>query len=168
MIPADAILGTTPKPGIPDLYSEHYLGHEEPHVHSKAIKGRGAWLPGFIDPAAKGRSQVDGTQLIERYRAEGLHVEPAINAVEAGLYKCEQEMHAGRIKAFTSLSQWYSELRSYRRNEKDQVVKERDHCMDAMRYLVMSGLDRLKRQATPPKPEYTYSYPDREQRWMMN
>jgi phage terminase large subunit-like protein len=154
--------------GIVYLYSEHYMGHEEPHVHSHAIKGRGAWIPGVIDPAAKGRSQVDGKQLIEKYRAEGLKVQEAVNAVEAGIFAVEQMMYGGKLKAFNSLSQWYSELRSYRRDQNGKVVKDRDHCMDAMRYLVMSGLGIMQRQTAPQKePYYVYDFASNfGQRWM--
>ena len=77
-------------------------------------------------------------------------------------------MHAGKLKAFNSLSQWYSELRSYRRDENGKVVKERDHCMDSMRYLVMSGLGIMQRQTTAPKePLYVYDFARNvEQKWM--
>ena len=40
----------------------------------------------MIDPAARGRSQVDGTRLIEQYSALGLALEPPKNAVEADIY----------------------------------------------------------------------------------
>ena len=39
------------------LVSEHYRAHAEPPIHAEAIKARGAWIPGVIDPAARGRSQ---------------------------------------------------------------------------------------------------------------
>jgi phage terminase large subunit-like protein len=153
--------------GVVYLYSEHYLGHEEPHVHSHAIKARGAWIPGVIDPAAKGRSQVDGRRLIELYRAEGLKLQEAANAVEAGIFAVEQMMYGGKLKVFNSLSQWCSELRSYRRDQSGKVVKERDHCMDAMRYLVMSGLSVMQRQTTAQKEtQYVYDFARVEQRWM--
>ena len=51
----------TTNPAIVYLYSGALHGTRRPHVHSHAIKARGAWIPGVIDPAAKGRSQVDGT-----------------------------------------------------------------------------------------------------------
>jgi phage terminase large subunit-like protein len=154
--------------GVVYLYSEHYMGHEEPHVHSHAIKARGAWIPGVIDPAAKGRSQVDGTALISRYRQEGLKLSPAVNAVEAGIFAVEQMMYGGKLKAFKSLSHWYSELRGYHRRE-GKIVKERDHAMDAMRYIVMSGLGIMQRQITTPKtPEYVYDFGSHnQQRWML-
>jgi phage terminase large subunit-like protein len=155
--------------GIVYLYSEHYQAHEEPHVHTQAIKSRGAWIPGVIDSASRGRSQKDGTQLIELYRAEGLDLQPAINAVEAGIYAVEQLMYGGKLKAFTSLSNWYKELRLYRRDKDGKIVKEQDHLMDAKRYLVISGLDRMRTApGPPPKEKVIYSYPRQDsQRWMM-
>lgn len=144
--------------GIVYLYSEHYRAHDEPHIHSKAIKDRGDWIPGVIDPAAKGRSQRDGTQLLSLYRAEGLNLEPAINAVEAGIFACEQLMYAGKLKAFTSLSNWYSEFRLYRRDQEGRIVKEYDHALDAMRYLIMSGLGRMATRPHPQKRERIYSF----------
>lgn len=42
-----------------------------------AIKARGEWIPGFIDPAANQRSQTDGQRVIELYRRLGLHIENA-------------------------------------------------------------------------------------------
>jgi hypothetical protein len=38
-------------------------------------------------------------------------------------------------------------------------VKERDHCMDATRYLVVSGLSIMQRQVTPmTQPQYSYDF----------
>ena len=144
------------------------MGHEELHVHSQAIKGRGAWIPGVIDPAAKGRSQLDGAQLIQGHWQEGLKLQPAVNAVEARIFAVEQMMYGGKLKAFRTLPNWYSELRSYRRDTNVKVVKERDHLMDATRYLVMSGLAIMQRSTAPQvKPEYTYDFAkDMGQRWM--
>jgi len=153
--------------GVFYLYSEHYRAHDEPHVHTEAIKQRGAWIPGVIDPASRGRSQRDGVQLLELYKNAGLDLETAINAVEAGIYACEQLMYAGRLKVFTSLSNWYSEFRMYRRDTDGRIVKEHDHLLDAMRYLIMSGRERMRTQPQKPKPEPFYIYPGQDSlRWM--
>jgi phage terminase large subunit-like protein len=153
--------------GITYLYSEHYMGKMEPVHHTEAIKARGKWIPGVIDPASRGRSQKDGQQLIELYRQAGLDIQTAFNGVEAGIYECEQKMQAGTLKAFSTLSNWYGELRIYRRDKDGKVVKERDHAMDAMRYLVMSGLDRARAKPKPQKPVIEYVYPGQDgQRWM--
>jgi phage terminase large subunit-like protein len=132
------------------LYSEHYRGEAEPSVHAQAIQARGKWIRGVIDPAARGRSPVDGRQLIQMYRDLGLDLEEAQNAVEAGIYQVWQRMSSGRLKAFRSLTSYREELRRYRRDAKGRVVKEFDHLQDAKRYLVMSGIDRAR---TEPKPK---------------
>lgn len=140
--------------GVIYLYSEHYMSKEEPTIHTEAIKARGLWIPGVIDPASRGRSQKDGEQLISCYRQAGLNIETAFNGVEAGIYTCDQMMHAGKLKVFSSLSNFYSELRVYRRDKDGKVVKERDHLMDAMRYLIMSGRDRMIAKPAPEVDEY--------------
>jgi hypothetical protein len=118
------------------LYTEHYRGHAEPSIHAAAIKARGEWMPGFIDPAAKGRSQVDGEQLLITYQQLGLHLTPADNAVEAGIYNIWERLSTGRLKVFSTMQNWLAEYRLYRRDEKGKIVKKMDHAQDAGRYLV--------------------------------
>lgn len=119
-------------------YSEHFRGHAEPAVHATAIKARGSWIKGAIDPASRGRSQVDGKQVLEKYEQNGLKLEMAVNAVEAGLLEVYQRLSTGRLKIFSTLGKLQSEYRIYRRNDKGLIVKENDHGLDALRYLVMT------------------------------
>ncbi len=119
-------------------YSEHYRGQAEPAVHAAAIKARGAWIKGAIDPASRGRSQLDGKKLIDQYEANGLKLEMAHNAVEAGILEVYQRLSTGRLKIFSTLEKIKSEYRIYRRNEKGFIVKENDHALDALRYLCMT------------------------------
>src|SRR5262249_45877941 len=65
---------------------------------------------------------------------------PAENAVEAGLYAVWERLSDGRLFVFSSLQNWLSEFRIYRRDEKGKIVKQNDHLMDATRYLILSGL----------------------------
>ena len=124
------------------LYSEHYMGQTVPAIHAHAIKSRGAWIPGVIDPAARSSSQDDGKQLLKDYKATGLLLSTADNSVEAGLFEVWQRLETGRLKVFDSLRNWLTEYRMYRRDDNGKVVKEDDHLMDATRYLMMSGLKR--------------------------
>ncbi len=126
------------------LYSLHYQGQQEPSTHVAGIRGRGDWIPGVIDPASRGRSQKDGEQLLVNYRELGLNLIPANNSRESGLYEVHQRLATGRLKVFRSLKPWLAEYRIYRRDEKGHVVKEKDHAMDATRYLVVSGIDVAK------------------------
>ena len=62
------------------------------------------------------------------------------NAVEAGLYAVWERLSDGRLFVFSSLQNWLSEFRIYRRDEKGKIVKQNDHLMDATSYLILSGL----------------------------
>lgn len=122
------------------LYSEHYRSQAEPAIHAEAIRARGKWIPGVIDPAARGRSQADGEALFDQYRTLGLTLTLAENAVDAGLYEVWTRLSSGRLRVFASLGNWLAEYRLYHRDEKGKVVKDNDHLMDATRYLCMSGV----------------------------
>lgn len=115
-------------------YSEHYRGQAEPSVHAGAIKARGDWVPGLIDPAARGRSQKDGEQLLQLYRDNGLRLEIADNSVEAGIFDVWTRLSEGRFKIWTSCKNWLAEYRIYRRDDKGHIIKKNDHLMDATRY----------------------------------
>lgn len=149
------------------LYAEHYRGQAEPAIHAEAIKARGDWIPGVIDPASRGRTQDDGQRLIDMYGKSGLglDLDMADNAVESGLYEVWTRLSTGRLKVFRSMSNWLSEFRLYRRNEKGQIVKANDHIMDATRYLIMSGLSRAKTKPQP-KPKTRPGYSGGSGAWM--
>ncbi|EPR42716.1 phage DNA packaging protein GP2 [Desulfovibrio sp. X2] len=127
--------------GVIYLYAEHYRGQAEPELQAHGLRAPGDWIPGVIDPASRGRSQADGRRLMDIYLGLGLDLAPADNAVEAGIYRVWSLLSTGRLKVFASLASWLAEYRLYRRDENGRVVKERDHLMDATRYLVMSGED---------------------------
>lgn len=128
------------------LYAEYSKAQAIPQVHATAIKARGAWMTGAIDPASRGRSQVDGEQLFATYSDCDLRLVPANNTVEPGLYEVWSLLTTGRLKLFRTLQHTEIEYRRYRREtkadengvERTKVVKKDDHCMDAMRYLVMT------------------------------
>ena len=148
--------------------SEHYRGEAEPVIHAEAIKARGKWLKGAIDPAARGRNQIDGRNLLDMYRDLGLDLIEAENAVEAGLYQMTMRLTSGRLKIFKSCQKLLQEMRLYRRDERGKVVKQDDHGVDALRYGIMS-LQQLLR--TEPKPavkqeEEWYSSPGYSTGWM--
>lgn len=125
------------------LYSEHYRGMAEPAIHAQAIRARGLWIPGVIDPAARGRNQKDGTKLKTQYIELGLILTDADNAVNAGITAVWQRLSTGRLKVFRTLVNWLKEYRFYQRDEHGAIKGgQADHLMDDTRYLIMSGIDR--------------------------
>jgi phage terminase large subunit-like protein len=131
------------------LTHEYKRGQSEPSIHATGIKAPGAWIPGFIDPASRGRSQKDGSQLLHDYREHGLNLTLADNGVESGLFSVWERMSTGRLKVFSSCKNWFAEFRLYRRDEKGRVVKDNDHLMDCTRYLE----SRITQMTVKPVPK---------------
>jgi phage terminase large subunit-like protein len=130
------------------IYADYKRGKEEPAIHAAAIKAKGEWIPGVIDPASRGRSQKDGEQLIALYRQQGLKVTEANNGVESGIFDVYERLCTGRLKVFHTCQALLEEYRLYRRDEKGKIVKEHDHILDALRYLVKSGIALSKANIT--------------------
>jgi hypothetical protein len=92
---------------------------------------------------------MDGFRLIQMYQNRGLELHAIDNSVESGISEVKQRMLSGRLKVFASLEKYLAERRRYRRDENDQVVRERDNLQDATRCLVL-GISTI---ATPPHKE---------------
>lgn len=126
------------------VYSEYYKEQDIIPMHARAIKSRGAWIPGVIDPHSQAGSPRDGQMMIEDYRDEGLNVIPALNKVEGlegGLERVRTRFATSRLKIFITCKLILEELRLYRRDKHGKVVKMKDHLLDALRYAIMSGLE---------------------------
>jgi len=141
------------------LYAEYYKGQELPAVHAEAIKARGAWMNGCIDPAARQRNQKDGKRLMSEYNQCGLNLVTANNEVDAGIYKVYTLLTIGQLKVFRTLPNFFAEYRLYRREVKKNeygveraiIVKQNDHLMDDMRYLINS-FDQIATTKPVPRP----------------
>jgi phage terminase large subunit-like protein len=125
-----------PNTGTIYLYDEHYMGEAPPAIHAQAIKNRGEWIYGVIDPASRGRSQIDGQSLITVYKQMGLKLFPANNEVEGGINNVWNMLSVGKIKVFKTLINFQKEYMLYRRDEKGKIIKHDDHLMDAWRYAI--------------------------------
>lgn len=121
----------------------------EPVIHAEAIKARGAWIPGVGDCAALIVTRHDAEQLIAVYKGLGLDLELPDKSVETGIQEVWELLSTGRMKVFASCTKWFEEFRLYSRNDKGAIVKKNDHLMDATRYLVRSGRERMKARPVP-------------------
>ncbi len=127
------------------FYREYYRGHLEPERHALNIKKEGEWIPGVVDPASNTPGQKDGDRLYRLYKKEGLKLSKSDNALEAGIGLMLDRLMSGRLLVFSSCVNFFSELALYRRDESNAVAKkQRDHLMDAARYVMLSGLKKAK------------------------
>ena len=124
------------------ITAEYGATERTPEQNSIVLSNLGAnWIPGVYDPAGRNSQQADGKQLVELYREAGIRsLSPANNAKEEGIMRVLQRMQNGQLKIFSTLPKTLSEFRKYSRDEDGIPNKKDDHFMDAMRYLVMSGL----------------------------
>lgn len=139
-----AVLWFALDPDTDTIYvtDEHYQGEQPPPVHAQAIRSRGQWMTGVIDPASRGRSQTDGQSLMHIYKNEmGLNLFPAKNEVEGGISNVWLRLSTGKLKVFSHLSRLASEYLIYRRDERGKIIKEKDHLMDCLRY----GVNNINR-----------------------
>lgn len=120
-------------------YDEYFRGQAEPAVHAAAIRSKGDWVPGAVDPAAAGSSQLDGSRLIEVYAELGLNLTPADNSVTAGTTKVWNLLSTGQLKIARHCVHLLKQMKMYRRDDKGRINKKDDHGPDALRYCVMTG-----------------------------
>lgn len=136
------------------LYDEYYEAggpHNAPRNHSAAIRSRGDWIPGVVDPAS-------AYHQLQPFDSLGIDLSHAENNVEQGILAVFELLATGRLRVFKSCSNWFSEFRKYQRVETypNKPLKRDDHLMDATRYLVVSGIQRMM---TMPVKSAAYSGP---------
>jgi len=126
------------------LYSEYYRGQAETEVHVAGVKSRGDWITGAADPhGSKNGRGVNSESFLESYQRQGLQLilsTPAgPGSVEIGINAVYSRLSTGRLKIFSSLTNWFYEYRMYRRDDNGKVVMINNHLMDATRYLMLNG-----------------------------
>lgn len=93
-----------------------------------------------IDPSARNRNAVNAEQVEGAYHREGIHVMPGQNALEAGVFEVKRRLQGGMLSVDRECTRLVWEFGRYRVDEKPDgfaVVKENDHCLDALRYALM-------------------------------
>lgn len=145
-----------PDTGILYIYSEHYASEAHPAIHASAIKARGNWIIGAADPA--GANQSDGKKIFDLYVSEGLDLVKAEKSDrEGGILKVGQMFETGRLKIFSSVKNILIEMRTYRRDEKGNIIKKNDHALDALRYLCTTGMEYMQVEPDPSNYEHSSS-----------
>ena len=123
-------------------YSEHVRRKTPVPMHVAAIKARGEWITGAVDPSGGGTNIANGEKVLKMYLGppHRLKLILADNAVAAGISQCLEDLSVGRAKISLSLRHLLMEMRQYHYHEDhpDKVVKDMDDALDAFRYDTMS------------------------------
>jgi len=129
----------------------HRARETTPILFAPAVLAWGSWVPCAWPHDGLQHDKGSGKALAQQYASAGLRMlaNHATHApdpgkpegsggvgVEAGLLEMLDRMQTGRLKAFSSLGEWFEELRLYHRKD-GKVVKERDDLMSATRYGLM-------------------------------
>lgn len=120
------------------IYAEYQEGLKVDAIHAAAIKARGDWIPGGMDPhGARHLNTSTGVNTLNYYTTLGLNIIPAkgektvIRNMILGMFE------AGSLKIVDSCTGLIDDLHNlvYDENKPDKVAeKQMDHRPDAMEY----------------------------------
>ena len=158
------------------LYDSLRLSEMTPRDIAPQVLGRGPWVPVAWPHDGLQHDKGSGIQLAEQYRRAGLNMlhemaqfpetgdeqgqKVSRVSLEAGVMALLQRMQSGRLKVFSTMTDWFEEFRLYHR-EDGKIVKLDDDLMSATRYALMM----LRYAITPPDPRRTLLDPRRESNW---
>jgi phage terminase large subunit-like protein len=141
----------------------HRAREQTPVLFAGAVRHWGGWLPWAWPHDGLQHDKGSGDQLMQQYRAQGLNMcneratfDDGSNGVEAGVMDMLDRMQTGRLKVFSTLTDWFDEFRLYHRKD-GKIVKEADDLLSATRYAIM-----MKRYATRDSGSWSsnLNYPD--------
>lgn len=102
------------------------------------------------DPSIASRQPESGKSVQTTYSENGIFIGLGNNDVDNGIYTVQEFFRHGQLLITKRCTETLKELRKYRwdrhltklgdrKNKKEQPIKKDDHCMDALRYGVMSS-----------------------------
>lgn len=133
--------------GIMWVYAEHYAERTLLKDHAAKLQSGCEY---WADPS--------GLQERQELQSHGIITNPADNDVQMGIERVTKRGKTGQLRISPDCRNLISEAETYHyKEEKDEPVKEHDHCLDALRYLVM-GLDGKPAPAiiSFAEPEHKY------------
>ena len=135
------------------VVAEHFAAGKDIDYHADCIRDisrRIGWktdlkgrLSALIDSAAKQRTLASVKSVAELFSEKGILVNANVNKdVFSGICRVKEYLKRGNglpdIYIFENCVNMISEFMGYRWAEGDSPVKKDDHCMDELRYFVMS------------------------------
>ena len=135
--------------GVVYVVAEHYESKKDIDWHSKEIErisdeigwrrdysGR---LNAIIDSAANQKTLASIKSVTELFYERGINVNPNVNKdLFSGIARVKEYFKSDRLFIFRNCVNLIRELKCYRWGKGDNPVKKDDHCLDDLRYFIMT------------------------------
>ena len=147
------------------VIAEHFESGKNIEYHANKIKEICAelnWPKNFngrynslIDSAASQRTLSSPKSVCDLFLEQGIQVNPNVNkdmfsGISKVKYYLKDALGVSRLFIFKTCTNLIRELKGYFWGQDDRPTKKDDHCLDELRYYIMS-----KQEKTPKKPEKT-------------
>ena len=131
------------------VVAEHFTAKKDVSWHSQRIKdisrqigwrtdGKGR-LVGLIDSAANQKTLASVKSVTELFYEQGILVNPNVNKdIFSGIARVKEYFKKDKIFIFKTCVNLIRELKTYRWGKGDLPIKRDDHCVDELRYFIMS------------------------------
>lgn len=126
-----------PNTGIYYVYDEYKHGKVVYLIHAEAIKNRGQWIPGGIDPHEAVKPRDTGETVQGYFQSLGLDLAAAKGNPDAVRARIRAMLESGALKIMGNCERILKELRTYRYdpNDPNKIAKNQDdHLLDALLY----------------------------------
>lgn len=128
-----------PNTGVYYVYDEYKNGGVAYVLHAEAIKARGQWIPGGIDPHEAVKPRDTGETVETYFETQGLNLTAAKGDGNALRARIRTMLESGALKIMNNCQGILKEMRTYRYDTKDfnKVARgQDDHRLDAMMYAI--------------------------------
>ena len=143
--------------------AEHFESGKDVAYHAQKIKEickKLGWKPStngmyqaLIDSAANQKTLASQKSVTELFYENGILVNPKVNKdMFSGINKVKSYLKDAngktRLYIFASCTNLIREMKNYYWGDGDNPIKDDDHCLDELRYYLMSKQDKLLRKTT--------------------
>lgn len=128
-----------PNTGVYYVYDEYKNGHVAYVLHAEAIKARGQWIHGGIDPHEAVKPRDTGETVENYFETQGLHLTAAKGDANALRARIRTMFESGALKIMNNCGQIIKAIRTYRYDTKDfnKIARgQDDHVLDALMYAI--------------------------------
>lgn len=130
-------IAQNPDTGVMYIYDEYKNGRVLYLLHAEAIKTRGDWIGGAIDPHEAVKPRDTGETVQTYFETCGLHLNAAKGDPDALRARIRAMFESGALKILDSCQGLISEIRTYRydMNDPNKIARNQDdHRCDALMY----------------------------------